>query len=119
MKKGLIVFTILLLSACSKSSEIENCRYNYIAQSYVKPVEINECVAIYKEIESAKSKSNVNKELILDGYSILIHFDFVENESEDYIVNSDGTLLFDVEDTHYSVMMSKEFYIQLKENIEQ
>lgn len=119
MKRVLIIFIILLISACSKSSDIEFCRYSYIAQSYVKTIEMDECIAIYKDIESAKLKSNVDNEMIIDGYSILIHFDFVDSKSEDYTLNPDGTLLYYIQDVQYSVKMSKEFFVQLKESIEQ
>lgn len=119
MRKVLIILTISFLTACSKSSDIEACRFTFLAQSYAKTIEINECIKIYKEIEAIKSKSDVDNETLLEGSSISLYFEFVDSENENYLLNPDGTLLYYIQDVQYSVKMSKEFFVQLKENIEQ
>lgn len=118
LKKALIILIILLLSSCAKKSDIEACRTNFFARSYAYKGSIDECVEIYKEIETEKSQSLIESNSTIDGNSITIQFEFIDSEIEDYFLNSDGTLLFYIEEVLYSVKMSKEFFTQLKDNLE-
>lgn len=116
MKKVLIILLILLLSSCSKSIDIEACRTNLFARSFAYLGETDECITIYNKID--KSKSIIDPNSMEDGNSIQIHFVFEDSKIENYFLNPDGTLLYDIENLQYSLKMDKEFYTQLKDNLE-
>lgn len=118
LKKTHIILIILLLSACSRTSDLETCRTNFLSRSYAYDGSSDECVEIYKEIETEKSQSVIESNSTVDGNSIVIHFEFIDSEIEDYFLNSDGILLYYIEDVLYSVKMSKELFTQLKDNLE-
>jgi len=118
MKKVLIILTFFLLSSCSKSIDIKACRTNLFARSFAYVGSINECVSIYKEIESVKSQSIVDPNSMEDGNSIQIHFEFEDSKVENYFLNPDGTFIYNIENVQYSLKMDKEFYTQLKDNLE-
>lgn len=118
MIKARIILIILLLSACSRTSDIEACRASFLSRSYAYDGSIDECVEIYKEIETVKSQSLIESNSTVDENSIVIHFEFIDSEIEDYFLNSDGTLLYYIEEVLYSVKMSKELFTQLKDNLE-
>lgn len=118
MKKARIILIILLLVACSKTNNIESCRTNFLSRSYAYVGSIDECVSIYKEIETEKSQSLIDPNSTVDGNSMNIHFEFIDSEIEDYFLNPDGTLLYYIKDVLYSIKMSKELFTQLKDNLE-
>jgi len=116
MKKVLIILIILILSSCSKSIDIEACRTNFSFRSYAYDGSIDECSTIYNKID--KSKSIIDPNSMVDGNSIQIHFEFEDSNIENYFLNPDGTLLYDIENVQYSLKMDTEFYTQLKNNLE-
>jgi L-ribulose-5-phosphate 3-epimerase UlaE len=120
MKKTLLILSIVILSSCSKVNDLERCHYSQLLSSFIS-LETNNleyCKSIYKEIENAKVNAKVNKDFLFKFDSIGIYFVFPDDVSETYFLSIDGTLSYNLNDTHYSTHIRKELFTELMDNID-
>ncbi len=100
-------------------NEVESCSYGLMAQSFAAKTSIENCKTIYNEIEFAKSKGEENSENIVRNDSIMINFRLTDDVSENYFINKDGTLFYDIMNVTYKVKIRKELYAELLTSLDQ
>lgn len=120
MKKVLIVLLIILLSSCSKVKVVETCYYSQIFSSFASTEKNNleQCQSYYSEFESAKTDGKIAKQSILRLTSIMVRFEFDDEESVNYYLNKDGLFTYDKNGFMYQSYVRKELFTELLENIE-
>lgn len=120
MKKVLIVLFIILLSSCSKVKVVETCYYGQIFSSFASTEKNNleQCQSYYAEFESAKKSGKLATQSILRLTSVMIRFEFDDEESVNYYLNKDGLFTYHKNGFMYQSYVRKELFTELLENIE-
>lgn len=120
MKKILIVLFITLLSSCTKVKVVEACYYGQMISSFISIEKNNleQCQSYYSEFESAKTDGKLNSESILRINSMMIRFEFEDDENINYFFNKDGLFTYEKNGFTYQAYVRKELFTELLENIE-
>ncbi len=119
MKKIILILITLFITSCSEMNDVESCRYGLMAQSFTVNASIENCKTIYKEIELSKSKGEKNIENIFRNDSIMINFRLINDVNENYFINKDGTLFYDIMNVTYKVEIRKELFAELLTSLDQ
>lgn len=120
MKKILIVLFIILSTSCAKVKVVETCYYGQIFSSFASTEKNNleQCQSYYSEFESAKTKGKLATQSILRLTSVMIRFEFDDEENVNYYLNKDGLFTYDKNGFMYQSYVRKELFTELLENIE-
>ena len=89
-----------------------------LSKEDLSPIQ-QELKTIYKEIELSKSKGEKNIENIFRNDSIMINFRLINDVNENYFINKDGTLFYDIMNVTYKVKIRKELYAELLTSLDQ
>lgn len=79
---------------------------------------LEQCQSYYSEFESAKTKGKLATQSILRLTSVMIRFEFDDEENVNYYLNKDGLFTYDKNGFMYQSYVRKELFIELLENIE-
>lgn len=116
--KKLIIGLILLLSSCAKIPDIKSCHYGVLISSYIGQSNQDICQTVYDAIDNAKFNRRISDDLLFGIDSVLINFQFEDEEDETYFINKEGVLTYQIKDIFYKTTIDKKLYSLIIEEIE-
>lgn len=116
--KKLIIGLILLISSCAKIPDIKSCHYGVLISSYIGQSNQDICQTVYDAIDNAKFNRRISDDLLFGIDSVLINFQFEDEEDETYFINKEGVLTYQIKDIFYKTTIDKKLYSLIIEEIE-
>ena len=100
--KKLIIGLIIVLSSCAKIPDIKSCHYGVLISSYIGQSNQDICQTVYDAIDNAKFNRRISDDLLFGIDSVLINFQFENEEEETYFINKEGILTYQIKDIFLS-----------------
>jgi|GEM_PF-2607902 len=116
--KKLIIGLIIVLSSCAKIPDIKSCHYGVLISSYIGQSNQDICQTVYDAIDNAKFNRRISDDLLFGIDSVLINFQFENEEDETYFINKEGILTYQIKDIFYQTTIDKKLYSLIIEEIE-
>lgn len=116
--KKLIIGLIIVLSSCAKIPDIKSCHYGVLISSYIGQSNQDICQTVYDAIDNAKFNRRISDDLLFGIDSVLINFQFENEEEETYFINKEGILTYQIKDIFYQTTIDKKLYSLIIEEIE-
>jgi len=116
--KKLIIGLIIVLSSCAKIPDIKSCHYGVLISSYIGQSNQDICQTVYDAIDNAKFNRRISDDLLFGIDSVLINFQFENEEDETYFINKEGILTYQIKDIFYKTIIDKKLYSLIIEEIE-
>lgn len=116
--KKLIIGLIIVLSSCAKIPDIKSCHYGVLISSYIGQSNQDICQTVYDAIDNAKFNRRISDDLLFGIDSVLINFQFEDEEDETYFINKEGVLTYQIKDIFYKTTIDKKLYSLIIEEIE-
>lgn len=116
--KKFIIGLIILLSSCAKIPDVKSCHYGVLISSYIGQSNQDICQTVYDAIDNAKFNRRISDDLLFGIDSVLINFQFENEEDETYFINKEGILTYQIKDIFYQTTIDKKLYSLIIEEIE-